>query len=237
MADFGVQVQREGYLHFHIDPQAYSAIEDYPIESDASAASYFFAAAALCGGWLEVDNLTPKTRQGDLAFLDILSEMGCIVTHEGNAMRISSRGQLKGVDVDMVIGSDELVFGGKMGLDLRQVNRRAIAKIQGFHRDPKRAGHFAPAFAKPSGCQDQDRIASGQHIRDSGLPSAMAIGDIDCRVTRRASDMFEIRNQTMGQLYQFPLINIWAGLMHRAQNALGHDRRARDGKIGTALRQ
>jgi 3-phosphoshikimate 1-carboxyvinyltransferase len=106
MADFGVQVQREGYLHFHIDPQAYSAIEDYPIESDASAASYFFAAAALCGGWLEVDNLTPKTRQGDLAFLDILSEMGCIVTHEGNAMRISSRGQLKGVDVDMADISD-----------------------------------------------------------------------------------------------------------------------------------
>jgi len=106
MADFGVQIQREGYLRFHIDPQRYSAVQDYAIESDASAASYFFAAAALCGGWLEVDNLTPKARQGDLAFLDILSEMGCVVTNEGNAMRVSSQGTLKGVDVDMADISD-----------------------------------------------------------------------------------------------------------------------------------
>jgi 3-phosphoshikimate 1-carboxyvinyltransferase len=106
MADFGVQVQREGYLHFRVEPQRYSPIEEYAIESDASAASYFFAAAALCGGWLEVDNLTPQARQGDLAFLDVLSEMGCIITHEGSAMRLSSRGQLKGVDVDMADISD-----------------------------------------------------------------------------------------------------------------------------------
>ena len=124
-----------------------------------------------------------------------------------------------------------------MGLDLRQVNRRAIAKIQGFHRDPKRAGHFAPAFAKPSGCQDQDRIASSQHIRDRRLPSTMAIGDIDCRLPGRAGQMFQIGNQTMGQLNQSALIDIWAGLMHRAQNTLGHDRRARDGEIGAALGQ
>ena len=106
MADFGVQVQREGYSRFQIHPQRYSAKEDYYIESDASAASYFFAAAALSGGWLEVDNLTPPTRQGDLAFLDILTEMGCIVTNEGHAMRVSSLGELKGVSVDMADISD-----------------------------------------------------------------------------------------------------------------------------------
>ncbi len=106
MADFGVQVQREGYTHFSVQPQRYKSIEEYPIESDASAASYFFAAAALCGGWLEVNNLTPKARQGDLAFLDVLSQMGCIVTNEGNAMRVTSHGILNGVEVDMSDISD-----------------------------------------------------------------------------------------------------------------------------------
>lgn len=106
MADFGVQVQREGYARFSVRPQRYSPIGEYPIESDASAASYFFSAAALCGGWLEVANLSPKTRQGDMAFLEVLSQMGCIVTHEGNAMRVTSRGKLKGVDVDMADISD-----------------------------------------------------------------------------------------------------------------------------------
>lgn len=106
MADFGVQAQREGYSRFSVQPQRYSPIEQYPIESDASAASYFFAAAALCGGWLEVQNLSPQTRQGDMAFLDVLSRMGCIVTHEGHAMRVTSQGKLKGVEVDMSDISD-----------------------------------------------------------------------------------------------------------------------------------
>ena len=129
------------------------------------------------------------------------------------------------------------LISGKMGLDLGQINRRLVAKIKCLHRNPKRAGHFAPAFAKPSGCQHQDRIARCQNVRYSRFPSAVAIGNIDCRLTGRANHMFQIRNQTMGQLNQSPLIDIWAGLMHRLQHALGHDRRARNGKIGTALRQ
>ena len=41
MKDFGVSVERDGYSRFLIAPQKYKAQNEYMIESDASAASYF----------------------------------------------------------------------------------------------------------------------------------------------------------------------------------------------------
>jgi len=101
MADFGVQVQREDYTRFQIAPQYYRSPGIYTIESDASAASYFFAAPAICGGWVEVANLTRQARQGDIAFLDVLEQMGCMVEEVPNAIRVTGTEQLRGVDVDM----------------------------------------------------------------------------------------------------------------------------------------
>jgi len=51
MADFSVKIEREGYDRFIISPQRYLSPGTYAIECDASAASYFFAAAAICGAW------------------------------------------------------------------------------------------------------------------------------------------------------------------------------------------
>ncbi len=106
MTDFGVNVQREGYEHFRVSPQKYRAPETYPIESDASAASYFFAAPAICGGWVEVANLTRSARQGDIAFLNVLEQMGCAIAEVPGAIRVSNPEQLRGVDVDMSNISD-----------------------------------------------------------------------------------------------------------------------------------
>ena len=55
MKDFGVRVEREGYSRFLISKQIYQAQSNYVIESDASAASYFFAAPALLGGTVRVE--------------------------------------------------------------------------------------------------------------------------------------------------------------------------------------
>jgi 3-phosphoshikimate 1-carboxyvinyltransferase len=106
MADFGVNVQRDGYERFRITPQRYCSPEIYSIESDASAASYFFAAPAICGGWVEVANLTRTARQGDIAFLDVLAQMGCTVEEIKNAIRVTGPERLRGVDVDMSCISD-----------------------------------------------------------------------------------------------------------------------------------
>lgn len=103
MADFGVAVQRDGYARFEIAPQRYRAQPHYAIESDASSAAYFFAAPALMGGTLRLDNLTRRSRQGDVAFLDILTAMGCTVTEgdDWTAVTGPAAGALQGVDVDM----------------------------------------------------------------------------------------------------------------------------------------
>ncbi|MBT3389662.1 MAG: 3-phosphoshikimate 1-carboxyvinyltransferase [Chloroflexi bacterium] len=101
MADFGVDVQRVDYERFCVPLGQYKTPERYAIESDASAASYFFAAPAICGGWVEVEHLSRKARQGDIAFLDVLAEMGCIVTESPAAIRVTGPLRLRGVDVDM----------------------------------------------------------------------------------------------------------------------------------------
>jgi len=78
-----------------------SPIPTYPIESDASAASYFFAAPAICGGTVKVENISRKSKQGDIAFLDVLTKMGCTVTETDNCLRVTGTTELRGIDADM----------------------------------------------------------------------------------------------------------------------------------------
>jgi len=101
MRDFGVNIQREGYQSFYIPLTNYESRITYSIESDASAASYFFAAPAICGGTVSVENISRKSVQGDIAFLDVLKQMGCSVTEKDNVVDVAGSKELQGVDVDM----------------------------------------------------------------------------------------------------------------------------------------
>ncbi|MBT3316132.1 MAG: 3-phosphoshikimate 1-carboxyvinyltransferase [Anaerolineae bacterium] len=101
MRDFDVEVKRKGYQVFKINPTQYAPRNTYVIESDASAASYFFAAPAICGGTVRVENITRKSVQGDIDFLDILAKMGCEITEHENAISVTGTKNLTGVDVDM----------------------------------------------------------------------------------------------------------------------------------------
>ena len=101
MKDFGVDIQRDQYSRFTIHPSSYLPLTNYPIESDASAASYFFAAPAICGGTVKVENISRKSVQGDIAFLDVLKQMGCKVEETDNSITVYSPSFLHGVDVDM----------------------------------------------------------------------------------------------------------------------------------------
>ena len=101
MQDFGVTVQRNGYNYFRISPALYSPFSNYLIESDASAASYFFAAPAICGGTVKVENISRKSVQGDIAFLDVLEKMGCEVRESENSIFVTRTSELCGIDLDM----------------------------------------------------------------------------------------------------------------------------------------
>jgi 3-phosphoshikimate 1-carboxyvinyltransferase len=72
------------------------------MESDASNASYFFAAAAVTGGWVRVPMLPADSIQGDLALLEVLADMGCRVVRHADAVEVHGPpgGHLRAVSVD-----------------------------------------------------------------------------------------------------------------------------------------
>lgn len=105
MARFGVTVDTTHPGIYRTSPQRYRGTL-YEIEPDASAASYFFAAAAITGGEITVNGLSEYALQGDLKFLDILEQMGCHVSWKTHGVTVRGGGELRGVDVDMNAISD-----------------------------------------------------------------------------------------------------------------------------------
>ena len=100
MASFGVV--SDG---LSVRPQAYRA-GAYAIEPDASAASYFLAAAAITGGRISVEGLGTSSIQGDVRFADLLEQMGAKVEREPHRLTVTGTGELHGIDVDMADISD-----------------------------------------------------------------------------------------------------------------------------------
>jgi 3-phosphoshikimate 1-carboxyvinyltransferase len=87
---------------------AYRTPKTYRIEPDASGASYFFAAAAVCGGSVTVPGLSRQSLQGDAAFVDCLEKMGCDVQRRIDSITVSRSVDkpLRGISVDMNSLSD-----------------------------------------------------------------------------------------------------------------------------------
>jgi 3-phosphoshikimate 1-carboxyvinyltransferase len=83
---------------FTIPPnQSYKATI-HRVPGDYSSAAFLFAAAALTGSSIDVENLFPN--QPDSSIVTLLSQMGAEVKMHGNDVRISGRA-LKGIDEDM----------------------------------------------------------------------------------------------------------------------------------------
>jgi 3-phosphoshikimate 1-carboxyvinyltransferase len=104
MGTFGVEVARDGDAW--VVPEAPYRATDHVIEPDASAASYFFAAAVLTGGRVTVPGLGRGSVQGDLAFVDVLERMGATVERLGDRTTVAAGSRLTGVDVDLSALSD-----------------------------------------------------------------------------------------------------------------------------------
>jgi 3-phosphoshikimate 1-carboxyvinyltransferase len=100
MSAFGVRVRNEGYRSFFIQAGQRYLPQKYWIEGDASNASYFFSAAAVCKGRIEVKNMNPASIQGDLGFLAVLERMGCRVNRGSDLIEVQG-GELDGIEIDM----------------------------------------------------------------------------------------------------------------------------------------
>jgi 3-phosphoshikimate 1-carboxyvinyltransferase len=115
MAAFGVDVETDGLRRFVVPVGRPYRARPYAIEPDASAASYFFAAAAVTGGQIEVEGLSRRSLQGDVAFCDCLAQMGCEVEDRGESIVVRGR-LLRGIDVDMNAISDTVQTLGAVAL-------------------------------------------------------------------------------------------------------------------------
>jgi len=105
---FGIEVKRQDYNSFNIAGGQHYRPGSYTVEPDASQASYFWAAAAITGASVQVNNIFPTSLQGDVRFARVLEQMGCRVeespsgiTVTGPGLGILSPAALVGIDVDM----------------------------------------------------------------------------------------------------------------------------------------
>ena len=106
MAAFGAEsTASPDFSEIRVSNDARYSGRDYSIEPDASAASYFFAAAAIVGGRVTVEGLSGASLQGDVAFCDCLEQMGAVVSHHADSITVEG-GRLRGIDVDMNAISD-----------------------------------------------------------------------------------------------------------------------------------
>jgi 3-phosphoshikimate 1-carboxyvinyltransferase len=104
MTSFGGRITDEADGSWTVAATGYHGCR-YAIEPDASAASYFFALAALTGGSVRVEGLSRRSMQGDVAFCTALEQMGCRVDWDDDAITVSGRAA-HGVDIDMNAISD-----------------------------------------------------------------------------------------------------------------------------------
>ena len=103
MKKFGVKVENIGNKIFQITPQMYVSPGSYFVEGDASSASYFLAAATICGGSVTVYGVGSESLQGDVRFATLLEKMGAHVQISPNSITIERSTQssnLIGIDED-----------------------------------------------------------------------------------------------------------------------------------------
>lgn len=195
---FGVAIDCRSAGIFRVEPQRYRG-RDYVIEPDASAASYFFAAAAATRGEVCVPGLTRSARQGDVAFVEILRQMGCAVEYGADSITVRGAA-LKGVDVDMNAISDTaqtlaaiapFAEGPTRIRGIAHVRHKETDRIAALAAELRRIGQqvtehddgltIAPAPIRPATIETYDDHRMAMSFAVTGLAAAgITIADPEC---------------------------------------------------------
>ncbi|MFO0870747.1 MAG: 3-phosphoshikimate 1-carboxyvinyltransferase [Pirellulales bacterium] len=146
MESFGVQCTAPDLSRFQIRAAQSYRGREYDIEPDASAASYFWGAAAIAGGHVKVAGLRRDALQGDVGFVDCLARMGCQVEEDDDGMAVTA-GRLRGIDVDMNAISDTVQTLSAVALFADgPTTIRGVAHIR--HKETDRIGDLARELRK-----------------------------------------------------------------------------------------
>ena len=152
MDAFGVKAGNRKFHRFDIYPARYRG-RAYAIEPDASAASYFFALAAITGGTVTVEGL------GNRACRAILPSSTCSNTWAAPSTREPARttvtgGPLRAVDVDMNAISDTVMTMAVTALFADGITRiRNVGHIR--HKETDRIAALATELRKLGATVDE----------------------------------------------------------------------------------
>lgn len=122
MARFGVQVRQDGWQRFIIPAaSAYHSPGEYQIEGDASSASYFMALGAIGGGPVEILGAGGDSIQGDMAFADVVRDMGAEValgpdSIEVRGVNVAQGERLRAFDRDFNLIPDAAMTAAALAL-------------------------------------------------------------------------------------------------------------------------
>jgi 3-phosphoshikimate 1-carboxyvinyltransferase len=145
MRSFGVDVPAGDLTRFDV-PRAHYRGTEYAIEPDASAASYFLAAAAITGGNVTVEGLSRTSLQGDVAFAECLERMGCEVRDEVDRITVVGR-PLRAIEANMNAISDTVQTLGAVALFAKgPTTIRGVAHIR--HKETDRIADLARELRK-----------------------------------------------------------------------------------------
>lgn len=158
MQAFGVSpTSRERGQYQFSAPACYVAT-NYSIEPDASAASYFLAAAAITGGKVRVEGIGLDALQGDVRFASVLEAMGCELKSDRDWIEISGRAS-RGIDINMADISDTVQTLAAVALFAEGPTRvRGVAHNR--HKETDRIGDLIKEIR---------RLGAQAHEHDDGL--------------------------------------------------------------------
>jgi 3-phosphoshikimate 1-carboxyvinyltransferase len=168
MSAFGANVASHDLARFTVPTEAGYRGRDYAVEPDASAASYFFGAAAVTGGEVTVEGLGRESLQGDLAFAEVLERMGCRVAYRAGQITVAAR-PLRGIEVDMSAISDTVQTLAAVALVADgPTTITGVAHIR--HKESDRIGALACELRKLGAKVDE--LADGLRITPGKLRAA-----------------------------------------------------------------
>jgi len=146
MQAFGAESKSDNFQEFRIPGRQVYRGCHYQIEPDASAASYFWGAAAVTGGRVTVKGLQPDALQGDVAFVNCLKQMGCEVTSSAEGITVVGK-PLRGIDIDMNAISDTVQTLAVVALFAEgPTTMRGVGHIR--HKETDRIGDLARELRK-----------------------------------------------------------------------------------------
>lgn len=158
MQAFGVSPTSREHGQYQFSAPTCYVGTNYSIEPDASAASYFLAAAAITGGKVRVEGIGLEALQGDVRFANVLEAMGCELKSDRDWIEISGRAS-RGIDINMADISDTVQTLAAVALFAEGPTRvRGVAHNR--HKETDRIGDLIKEIR---------RLGAQAHEHDDGL--------------------------------------------------------------------